>query len=80
MVRVTLYGNLAEAIGREVELAIDPGTTIGAARKTLCDRFPQAAALLGDGVRGCIGDEIVGDAAIVPEGAELAFFPPLSGG
>ncbi len=77
---MTLYGNLAEAIGREVELELPPGASVGAARIALGERFPQAAALLGRGVRGSIGDEIVGDDAVVPEGAGLAFFPPLSGG
>lgn len=80
MARVTLYGNLAEAIGREVELTVAPGATVGDVREALSQQVPQAAALLGHGVRGCIGDEIAGDDAIVPEGATLAFFPPLSGG
>lgn len=80
MVRVTLYGSLAEALSREVGLEIPPGTTVGAARRALGDRYPDAAALLGPSVRGCIGDEIVGDDTIVPDGAALAFFPPLSGG
>lgn len=78
--KLFLYGNLAEAIGREFELAVVPGMTVGGARCALVEQFPQAAALLGRGVRGCIGDEIVGDHVVVPEGAALAFFPPLSGG
>jgi len=79
-VKLFLYGNLAEAIGREVDLAVAPGATVGDARRALGEHFPQAAALLGDGVRGCIGDQIVADDAVVSEGAEMAFFPPLSGG
>ena len=78
--KLFLYGNLAEAIGREVELELAPGATVGAARRALGDRFPEAALMLRRGVRGCIDDVIVGDEAIVPEGGALAFFPPLSGG
>ena len=78
--KLLLYGNLAEAIGREVELDVAPGATVATARRALATRFPDAAAMLARGVCGCIGDVIVGDEEIVPEGAALAFFPPLSGG
>jgi molybdopterin converting factor small subunit len=80
MVRVSLYGNLAEAIGREVELEVVSGETVGAARQALSERFPEAAALLGHGVRACLDDVIVDDDAVVRHGAELGLSPPLSGG
>lgn len=78
--KLFLFGNLAEAIGREVELEVPAGATVGEARRALASRFPAAATILARGVRGCIDECIVSDEAVVPEGAALAFFPPLSGG
>lgn len=79
--KVTLYGNLADALGREVEVAIEPGATVGDVRSLLQDRSKAALAVLGRGdVMGCIDDEIVGDHMVVPSGKDLAFLPLLSGG
>jgi molybdopterin converting factor small subunit len=80
-VKVTFYGSLAEAIGREVELEPRDGATVGDVRRMLFDRYPEATASLARGdVMGCIDDEIVGDQAVVAGGKELAFLPLLSGG
>jgi molybdopterin synthase sulfur carrier subunit len=79
--RIRFYGRLAEAIGREVELPGEPGETLGDVRRRLIASHPRAAeALARPAVRACLDDEVVGDDAIVAEGAELAFLPPLSGG
>jgi molybdopterin converting factor small subunit len=80
-VTLFLYGNLADAIGREVELDLAPGATVGEARRALAEQYPQLAAILArGGFRGCIDDAIAGDDAMVPAEATLSFFPPLSGG
>ena len=79
--KVLLYGKLAELLGREIEVATPPGATVGDVRHLLQDRSKAALAALGRAdVMGCIDDQIVGDAEIVPKGKELAFLPILSGG
>jgi molybdopterin synthase sulfur carrier subunit len=79
--RIRFYGPLAEAIGREVELPGEPGGTLRDVRRRLIASHPSVAeALARPAVRACLDDEVVGDDTVVPEGAELAFLPPLSGG
>lgn len=79
--KVILYGNLADAIGREVEVVTVPGATVGDVRRLLQEQFPKAlAALARGGVRGCIDDQIAGDDIVVPAGEDIAFLPLLSGG
>lgn len=79
--RISFFGSLAEAIGREVDLAIPAGHSVADVRRILAGRYPAAAPILSrPGVRACLDDDIVDDDEIVAEGAELAFLPPLSGG
>jgi molybdopterin converting factor small subunit len=80
-VKISLFGALGETIGREVELPLPGGTTIGEARRMLAERHPEAAAMLAEPhARACLDDKLVGETAVVGAGAELAFLPPLSGG
>ncbi len=79
--KVTFYGSLAEAIGREVELEPQDGATVADVRRMLFARYPKAKASLARGdVMGCVDDEIVYDQFVVPPGKDLAFLPLLSGG
>jgi len=79
--RISLFGSLADAIGREVELPLAGGIPVAEVRRQVIERYPEAASILRrPEVRACLGDRIVGEDETVPAGAELAFFPPLSGG
>jgi molybdopterin converting factor small subunit len=80
--KILFFGKLGEAIGREVEMGLDPGSvTVAELRAFLARRYPAVAAdLRSPGLRACVGDTIVGeDFRIGPE-ASVEFFPPLSGG
>jgi molybdopterin synthase sulfur carrier subunit len=80
-VRIEFFGQLAEAIGREVELPSARGETVAEVRRRLAALFPAAAETLSrPAVRACLDDRIVGEEEVVGDGAELAFLPPLSGG
>ena len=80
-VRIRFFGSLAEAIGREAEVAVPTGAQVGDVRRKLAELYPQAAAMLGrPAVRACIDDRMAAEDEGVPPGAELAFLPPLSGG
>jgi molybdopterin synthase sulfur carrier subunit len=80
-VKISLFGKLGEAIGREVELPLPASATVSEARRMLAERHPEAAAMLAEPhARACLDDEIVDETAVVGARAELAFLPPLSGG
>lgn len=46
----------------------------------VAERFPQVAPALVDTVLVSINREYADDEQIIPEGAEVALFPPVSGG
>ena len=79
--RITLYGKLGEAIGREIACDELVGCTIAQARRALAERHPQVAPdLLSPRVRACIDNAIVGEEAIIAPGDAVALLPPVSGG
>ena len=79
--KLLFFGSLAETIGREIELPVEPGTLVAQVREQLIARHPAAASQLEPtAARACLDDVVVSDETPVPGGAELAFFPPLSGG
>jgi molybdopterin synthase sulfur carrier subunit len=80
-VKIVFYGQLAEAIAREVEIDAVSGGSVGDVRRKLAEIYPAAASMLRrPSVRACLDDRVVDDSAVVAGGAELAFLPPLSGG
>ncbi len=81
-VRVRYFASLREALGpgETVELA-DPAT-LADLRNQLIARGGAHAQVLARGraVR-CALDQVMADeATAVPDGAEVAFFPPVTGG
>ena len=44
------------------------------------DRFPQVAPALAETVLVSINQEYAEDEQVIPDGAEVALFPPVSGG
>jgi len=46
----------------------------------VADRFPQVVPALGGSVLVSVNREFAFDDQIIPEGAEVALFPPVSGG
>jgi len=79
-VRVLLFAQARERAGRaDVALALPPGARVGDALDALERAHPELAALrahLAVAVNGALARD--GDA--VPDGAELALLPPVSGG
>lgn len=80
--RILFFGKLVDLLGREVEIEwADESGTVGEVRRRLAERYPHARdALLAPSLRACIGEALVGDAAIVHAGDTVEFFPPVSGG
>jgi molybdopterin converting factor small subunit len=79
--KITLYGKLGEAVGREIAFDDMPGRTVAHLRRTLAERHPALAAdLLSPRVRACVNDALVGEDWVLSRGDELALLPPVSGG
>ena len=79
--KITLYGKLGEALGREISLDEIAGRTVGDLRRALAEQHPRLAAdLLSPRVRACVNDAMVGEDFAIRAGDEVALLPPVSGG
>jgi sulfur-carrier protein len=83
-VTILYFASLREAIGINRELIELPSsvTTVSAVMTHLCGRGAQwqQALQLGKGLRCAIDQEVVGMDEAITDGAEIAFFPPVTGG
>ena len=81
-VQVRYFAALREALGPTESVDLPAGSTLGALRETLLARGGRHAEVLARGraVR-CALDQVMSDeAAVLRDGAEVAFFPPVTGG
>jgi molybdopterin synthase sulfur carrier subunit len=82
--KVTLryFASLREALGPGETLEIAPGSTLGGLRDQLLARGGRHAEVLARGraVRAAVNQAMADETAALPEGAEVAFFPPVTGG
>ncbi len=84
-VTVRYFASLREALGASETAEVAPGSTLSALRAQLMAQSPRHAELLGRqrAVRCALNQVLCGeDAAITAaaDGAEVAFFPPVTGG
>jgi molybdopterin converting factor small subunit len=80
-IKILFYGKLANIIGRETEVPLDPPCTIAALRRLLVTMHPDAAESLSDRrVRALVGNEFVSDDHRVAPHDEVEFLSPVSGG
>lgn len=81
-VQVRYFASLREALGagETVQLSGDP--TVGSVRDVLIARSARHAEVLARGraVRTALDQTLCDESAPVADGAELAFFPPVTGG
>ena len=81
-VRVRYFASLREALGAGEEVDVADGGDVDALRRALVARGGRHAEMLAAGraVR-CALDRVMSDgAAPLRDGAEVAFFPPVTGG
>jgi MoaE-MoaD fusion protein len=79
-VRLLAFASAADAVGApEQRLEVTGAATVGALRETLAARFPALLPLLPR-LAVAVNGEVVGDAAAIADGAEVALLPPVSGG
>lgn len=81
-VTVRYFASLREALGPQESLELADGATVGAARDLLIARGGRHAEVLARGraVRCALDQVLVEEPAALRDGAELAFFPPVTGG
>jgi len=81
-IRVLFFATLRDRAGTRVtELEVEPGLTIQELKTQLVERFPGlGTSNLMEHCLASINHEYRFDESIIPENAEIAFFPPVSGG
>jgi len=78
-VRVRFFARLRELAGHETEaLQVPPGSRLGDVYETL--RSKHASLPPRESVRGALNQEFADWSAMVADGDEVAFIPPVSGG
>jgi molybdopterin synthase sulfur carrier subunit len=81
-VTVRYFASLREALGAAETLPHQPGMTLHSLRAALVARGGAHAQALAPGraVRCALNQVMADEATAVPAGAEVAFFPPVTGG
>jgi molybdopterin synthase sulfur carrier subunit len=81
-VQVRYFASLREVLGPSELVEVPAGSTVGALRDTLLALGGRHAELLARGrvVRTALNQTLCDEAAPLADGAEVAFFPPVTGG
>ena len=84
-VQVRYFASIRERLGAGETVELPTGeatTTVAALRERLIARSPVHADALAHGraVRSALNQTLCDGSAVVEDGAELAFFPPVTGG
>ena len=81
-ITVRYFASLREALGASEAVTIAAGSTLGQLRDALIARGGAHADALARGraLRCALNQVMADEAAPVPAGAEVAFFPPVTGG
>jgi molybdopterin synthase sulfur carrier subunit len=79
---IRYFASIREAIGLAQESVETSATTLGGVRDELIARGGAYAQTLAHGkaVRMALNQVMVDESAALSEGAEVAFFPPVTGG
>ena len=81
-ITVRYFASIREAVGQGSEVLDTNATTLGALRDELLARGGAYASALARGraVRMALDQVLCDEAAALRDGAEVAFFPPVTGG
>ena len=82
-IRVVFFASLREELGHD-QLTLDmaPGTRVSALIAALADQYDAGwqTILTAENIRVAINHEMISEDAVISEGDEVAFFPPVTGG
>jgi sulfur-carrier protein len=81
-IQVRYFASLREALGSGETLPFEADLTLGALREQLIARGGAHAQMLqrGRALRCALNQVMADETTPVPDGAEVAFFPPVTGG
>lgn len=81
-VQVRYFASLREALGASEAIELAEGATVGTLRDTLLALGGRHAEVLARGraVRTALNQVMCDEQAALSDGAEVAFFPPVTGG
>lgn len=81
-IQLRYFASLREALGSAETVEIEAGSSVGALRDRLIARGePHATALArGRALRAALNQTLCDESVPIPDGAEVAFFPPVTGG
>ena len=79
---VRYFASIRETLGPSEAVEVADGSTVGAVRDALIARGGAHASALARGraLRSALNQVLCDETAPLMEGAELAFFPPVTGG
>ena len=82
MVNIKFFASIRESIGQGQEVVDTQATTLPALRDELIARGGAYAECLarGKAVRMALNQVMALESSALPQGAEVAFFPPVTGG
>lgn len=79
-VKLLFFATLRDRAGtKSMEIDIPSGTTVGGLKTKIANDYPNLKQAI-ETVLISINREYAFDEALVPENAEVAMFPPVSGG
>ena len=79
-VKIFLFSTIRARIGKKhLELEIPAGSSVHDLKLVLIDLYPEAAPTINN-MLSSVNQVFSGDETILPEQAEIAFFPHVSGG
>lgn len=81
-IQLRYFASLREALGASENIEVAEGSTVAALRDLLLSRGGRHAELLARGraVRCALNQALCEESASLSDGAEVAFFPPVTGG
>lgn len=81
-VKLRFFASLREQLGEAGTLTLPDGATVGQAREALTARGGVHAEVLARSraVRAAVNQKMAAETAVLADGDELAFFPPVTGG
>lgn len=80
--QVRYFASVREALGPGEDVELPPGSSLGALRDLLIARGGRHAEALARGrvLRIALDQTMADEAQVATDGAEVAFFPPVTGG
>lgn len=80
--KLRYFASIREALGAGETLEVADGATVAAVRDALIARGGAHATALARGraLRSALDQVLCDEGAVVADGSELAFFPPVTGG